>query len=199
MMVQHKKEMKKMYRKTSNISRTLGGNEIVDNSDVVGASPVSAAPTTSSCSTEHLASMDWVKTTARGHKKHFNFGIWCDLYQRFYGNSYSIGKEYWIGLDLFNHDTCPSGHISRPDGKGVIHIDGSVQDCSISIANTLEILQSCTKPSIFSTNQWIGMPHLHEFTHMIRGSYCWHTEAETKWLLFCRWHFQILFLEWKLM
>ena len=28
------------------------------------------------------------------------------------------------------------------------HIDGLVQDCSISIANALEILQSCTKPSI---------------------------------------------------
>ena len=36
------------YRKTSNISRTLAGNKIVDNSDVVGASPVGAAPTTSS-------------------------------------------------------------------------------------------------------------------------------------------------------
>ena len=35
------------YLKTSNISRTLVGNEIVDNSDVVGASPVGAAPTTS--------------------------------------------------------------------------------------------------------------------------------------------------------
>ena len=40
-----------MYRKTSNISRTLVGNKIVDNSDVVGASPVGAAPTTSSFST----------------------------------------------------------------------------------------------------------------------------------------------------
>ena len=30
------------YRKTSNISRTLVGNKIVDNSDVVGASPVGA-------------------------------------------------------------------------------------------------------------------------------------------------------------
>ena len=39
------------YRKDSNISRTLVGNEIVDNSDVVGASPVGAAPTTSSFST----------------------------------------------------------------------------------------------------------------------------------------------------
>ena len=34
------------YRKTSNISRTLAGNKIVDNSDVDGASPVGAAPTT---------------------------------------------------------------------------------------------------------------------------------------------------------
>ena len=36
------------YRKTSNISRTLVGNKIVDNSNVVGASPIAAAPTTSS-------------------------------------------------------------------------------------------------------------------------------------------------------
>ena len=27
-------------------------------------------------------------------------------------------------------------------------LDGLVKDCSISIANALEILQSCTKPSI---------------------------------------------------
>ena len=39
------------YRKTSNISRTLVGNKIIDNSDVVGASPVGAAPTTSSIPT----------------------------------------------------------------------------------------------------------------------------------------------------
>ena len=42
---------KHTYRKTSNISRTFVGNKIVDNSDVVGASPVGAAPTTSSLST----------------------------------------------------------------------------------------------------------------------------------------------------
>ena len=39
------------YRKTSNIRRTLVGNEFVDHSDVVGASPVGSAPTTSSFST----------------------------------------------------------------------------------------------------------------------------------------------------
>ena len=29
--------------------------------------------------------MDWAKTTAWGHKKHLSFGIWSDLYKRFYG------------------------------------------------------------------------------------------------------------------
>ena len=48
-----------MVRQVSNIRRTLLGNKIVDHSDVVGASPVGAAPTTSSFSTEHLASLDW--------------------------------------------------------------------------------------------------------------------------------------------
>ena len=40
-----------LYRKVSNISRTLVGNKVVDHSDVVGALPVGAAPTTSSFST----------------------------------------------------------------------------------------------------------------------------------------------------
>ena len=39
------------YRKVFYIRRTLVGNKIVDHSDVVGASPVGAAPTTSSFST----------------------------------------------------------------------------------------------------------------------------------------------------
>ena len=39
------------YCQISNISRTFVGNEIVDHSDVVAASPVGAAPTTSSFST----------------------------------------------------------------------------------------------------------------------------------------------------
>ena len=39
------------YCKTSNIRRTWVGNKLVDHSDVAGASPVGAAPTTSSFST----------------------------------------------------------------------------------------------------------------------------------------------------
>ena len=38
------------YRQTSNLSRILVGNKIVDHSNVVGVSPVDAAPTTSSFS-----------------------------------------------------------------------------------------------------------------------------------------------------
>ena len=39
------------YRQVSNISPTLAGYKIVNHSNVVGASPVGAAPTTSSFST----------------------------------------------------------------------------------------------------------------------------------------------------
>ena len=49
------------YRQACNISRTLECNKIVDHSDVVGASPVGAAPTTSSFSTWYLALMDWAE------------------------------------------------------------------------------------------------------------------------------------------
>ena len=46
-----------MYRQPSDISRTSTGNKTVDHSDVVGASPVGTAPSTSSFSTKHLVSM----------------------------------------------------------------------------------------------------------------------------------------------
>ena len=68
------------YRQVSNIRRTLVGNTIVDHSDVVGESPVGAAPTTSSFSTSHLASLDCAKTIARRDEKHLSLGIWCILY-----------------------------------------------------------------------------------------------------------------------
>ena len=71
------------YHQTSNISHTLVANKIVNHSacsDIVGTTPVVPAPTTSSFSTQHLALMDWAKTSARQDGKYLSFGIWCILY-----------------------------------------------------------------------------------------------------------------------
>ena len=68
------------YFQTSHIRCTLVSNKIVDPLEVVGASPIGTAPTTSSFSTEHLASMDWAKTTARRDENPLSFVIWCTLY-----------------------------------------------------------------------------------------------------------------------
>ena len=63
-----------MYRQASNISRTLVSNKIVDHSDVVGASPVSAAPSTSSFSINIW--LQWIgqKITKRD-EEHLSLGI----------------------------------------------------------------------------------------------------------------------------
>ena len=78
-----KDEVNFYYRQVSNIRRTLLDNQIVDHSDVVGASPVGATPTTSSFSTsplQQLTSIYCAKTPASWDEKHFSFGIWRVLY-----------------------------------------------------------------------------------------------------------------------
>ena len=75
-----------IYRQVSNIRRTWVGNEIVDDSDVVGASPVGAAPITSSFSTVRLAPIYRAKTTASRVENNLSFEISCASYQRFYVN-----------------------------------------------------------------------------------------------------------------
>ena len=57
--------------------------------------------------------------------------------------------QIWLIVTLANfkiHRTCPNcyQYLSTP----MAIKDRIVQDCSISIANALDILQSCTKPSI---------------------------------------------------
>ena len=64
-----------MYCKISNKRPTLVGNKIVEHSDVVGASHVRAAPTTSSFSTWHLASRNLAKTAARQYENPLSVGI----------------------------------------------------------------------------------------------------------------------------
>ena len=68
------------YPQICDIRPTLVGYKIVFYSDVVGASPVCAAPTRSSFSTLHLASIDCAKTTTRWDERHLSISIWCDLY-----------------------------------------------------------------------------------------------------------------------
>ena len=62
------------------------------------------------------------------------------------------------------------------------HIDGWVQDCSISSALASQILQSCNRPSIWPSYIKIIFHHI---------------EAETKWLPFCKRCFQMQFLNEK--
>ena len=96
------------YRQVSNIRRTFVGNKIVDHSDVVGASPVGAAPTTSSFSTKHLALLDWAKTTARLGKEQLSLVIWCVLYKRFYGIYIKSDKLSCISVktQYYDQPTC---------------------------------------------------------------------------------------------
>ena len=63
------------YRKTSNKRRTLVGNKIGDHSDVNGASPVGAAPTTSLFSTWHLASRGSTKKATRQYENLLSVGF----------------------------------------------------------------------------------------------------------------------------
>ena len=50
--------------------------------------------------------MDWEKTTARGYKKHLSFGIWCDLYKRFYGSfNYIPGYQITTSFCTWHNNT----------------------------------------------------------------------------------------------
>ena len=68
------------YRQVSNIRRTLVGNEIVDHSDIVGASPVGAAPTTSSSRLNTW--LQWIGQKQLQDETR-SFVIWCVLYRDF--------------------------------------------------------------------------------------------------------------------
>ena len=68
------------YHQTSNISCTLVGNIIVDHSDVVGASPIGAAP-----KKLYFQLNTWLQWTGQRQlqnktRKHLSLRIWCHLY-----------------------------------------------------------------------------------------------------------------------
>ena len=83
------------YRKTSNISRTLVGNKIVDNSDVVGVSPVGDAPTTSSLST-------WLQWTGRRQLQDDTRNILVLGFGATYTTGFTVNVSH--GFILYNHN-----------------------------------------------------------------------------------------------
>ena len=93
-------------RKTSNIRRTLISNNIVDHSDVVGASPVgAAAPTASSFSAWHLASRDSAKKAARQYENLLSVGILCVLYYWRYVSRPRPGADTPVRMDIVACET----------------------------------------------------------------------------------------------
>ena len=62
------------------------------------------------------------------------------------------------------------------------HVDGLVQDCSNSSALAMELLQSCTKPSMYGFG-WITWNHRIIF-FFLRGKFTYGTAvAETQFLI----------------
>ena len=59
-----------------------------------------------------------------------------------YDDICQIGTWYLMNKCCFDQ----SENQKKIDMKKKLYIDGLVQDCSNSIANALEFLQSCTKP-----------------------------------------------------
>ena len=88
-----------MHCQTSNIGRTLVGNKIVDHSDVVGASPVGAAPTTSSFSTWHGLGKDKCKTRQEAFK--FWDLVWFDSNQVCAGHL-RIWRPWWKSMGAWS-------------------------------------------------------------------------------------------------
>ena len=79
-----------------------------------------------------------------------------------------LSKQSWgwwfetLSRPLWPHSNDTSAENKDSNLNDWKNIDGLVQDCSISIANALEILQSCTKPSIwtFDSNSQCESKHV---------------------------------------
>ena len=116
------------YRRASNKIRTLIGNRIVDHSDVLGAAPVGAAPTTSSFSTLPNSLKSGAKT-ARRDEKHLSCGLWRALYQRFDGRSKHVPGP---GNDVLWHSSGTECDLYR------IAYSSTPESCLPVAANTAQ-------------------------------------------------------------
>ena len=95
---------------------------------------------------------------------------------------YDVTVMLWICCSLLrwsiSHKLCCWFGFASFDG----HIDGLVQDCSISSALVMEILQPCTKPSIwaFCWRFW-GCTQPHTLLRWCSGSYAPKVQGECPW------------------
>ena len=63
------------------------------------------------------------------------------------------------GLDISGNHSLPT-FFRNFTFFNIDYIDGLVQNCSLSIVNALEILHSCTKPSVFDLEDNVAQIHL---------------------------------------
>ena len=83
------------YRQTSDKPRTLVSHKIVDHSDVVAAAPTDDAPTISSSSTKHLASMDWADINYKTKRETFPFWDLVPLMLEVWGYTWMSANTIW--------------------------------------------------------------------------------------------------------
>ena len=158
-------------RQSSNISRIFVRNKSVDHSDVVGASR---------CSNyifiilQHLASMDWTKTTARRDEKQLSFGIWCVWYSAMV--LCKITSDYWVIVDISRvciiRTLCYSGlNANRNDRSKSNHTSSSI---CLRFQHIWWLLFTSWYKTVWSA---IVNDHIYIF------SYPWTADVQIRWRL----------------
>ena len=76
-------------------------------------------------------------------------GWWMIMKEITFMEVMEINRKKIIILHKLSKDNCMDCIWDERESSMLMHdnMDGLVQDCSNSIANTLQLLQSCTKPS----------------------------------------------------
>ena len=108
-------------------------------------------------------------------------------------------KQYYLQVNRHNNLEEDLEHKSlfSTARYRLSYIDGLVQDCNISIANALEMLQSCTKPSTYNKEKSpyhlhsdLSSPEMRHFslvwqTHRHRAprQHCFHSPRYPSWVV----------------
>ena len=71
---------------------------------------------------------------------------------------------YWIGLHLFNHDTCPSGHISHPGSHNDLMLSGNKPSLESMMTKVYTVYHS-----ISLTSSQSHFPYSYDYEHMTRS------------------------------